>query len=375
MTDADLMAHARDERLKRLLGYLASDPANAALRSEAAQRALDCREPAVARAILEPAEGALEPADLNRLGLALIQLGEGGSATRIFEKLVGEGCAEPAIRFNLAWSLALEKDYDRALDSLDDSVTAELGQAAMLEVQLLHQKGEFERAAEVARHQLAQHPGDKGLAAAVSVLALDIEDVDLARACALAAGEHPDALTTLGTLDLGEQKPAAALDRFNAALERNPNVPRAWVGRGLAGLLLGDASNAAGDLDRGADLFGDHIGSWIAAGWAYLIVGDRAKARARFERALAIDDNFAESHGSLAVVDALEGEFEEARRKTAVALRLDRNCFSGGLAQVLLTTRSGKPKTAQALFEKMLTTPINARGDTAAQALARLGLR
>jgi Tfp pilus assembly protein PilF len=244
----------------------------------------------------------------------------------------------------------------------------------MLEVQLLHELGEFDRAADTARRHIAAFPDHEGLAAAVSVLALDIEDLDMARSCAAKAAHHPDAMTTLGTLALGESDVGRARDYFERALAANDHLPRAWIGLGLARLVEKDG-RAAADIDRGAELFGDHIGSWIAAGWAYLIAGDLAAARQRFERALKIDENFGESHGSLAVIDALEGNEAEAKKRIAIAKRLDRQSFSAAFAQVLLTARAGKGESARALFEKILETPVNERGDTAAAALARMGLK
>ena len=49
--------------------------------------------------------------------------------------------------------------------------------------------------------------------------------------------------------------------------------------------------------------------------------------------------------------------------------------FSAAFAQTLTTAREGRPEAARAIFEKILKTPVNDRGDTAAQAIARLGLR
>jgi tetratricopeptide (TPR) repeat protein len=244
----------------------------------------------------------------------------------------------------------------------------------MLEVQLLHELGDFDRAAEAARHHVAAFPDHEGLAAAVSVLALDIEDLDLARACALKAANHPDALTTLATLALGQSQLGEAEKLFERALSANDHLPRAWIGLGLARLVEKDG-RAAADIDRGAQLFGDHIGSWIAAGWAHLIAGDLIAARQRFEQALGIDENFGESHGSLAVLDVLEGHDAEASKRIAIAKRLDRQSFSAAFAQVLLTAQAGKTESARALFEKILETPVNERGDTAAAALARMGLK
>jgi len=369
----DLAESAVDERLKRLLSYAAADPANAALRTDAAEQALEAGEPDIVPQLMKgPAEG-LSDRDLNLLGVAQMQLRDFGQAASAFEGILSRGVDEPAVKFNLAWSLAMGKQFDRALDLLTPGVTSALPQAAMLHVQLLHDRGAFDQAAELARDYLEQFPGDAGLAAAVSVLALDVEDIDLARQTAMTGGDHPDALTTLGTLALGDQDTGAALQLFDRALAANAAIPRAWVGRGLAQLISADPAGAGRDIDKGAELFKDHIGSWIAAGWAYLIAGNLGEARNRFERALAIDDNFAESHGSLAVVDVLEGQ--DARTRIGTALRLDRQCFSAAFAQTLTTAREGRPEAARAIFEKILKTPVNDRGDTAAQAIARLGLR
>ncbi len=267
----------------------------------------------------------------------------------------------------------MQKDFGSARALLDSEVTAAIPQAAMLEVQLMHDAGEFDEAAVRAKEHLDRHPGHPGLAAAVSVLALDVEDPELAKRCALAAGDHPDALTTLGTLSLGQQDVAGAVDLFDRALAADGSSPRAWVGRGLA-KLISEGEDAAADIDRGAELFEDHLGSWIAAGWAHLLKGDRATARERFEHSMTLDHNFAENFGSLAVVDVLDGRLDEARQGIATGFKLDRQCFSAMMAQSLLTSAEGDPERGQRLFRKILETPINDRGDTVMQSLARMGL-
>jgi tetratricopeptide (TPR) repeat protein len=370
----DAAAGARDERLRRLVSYVAADPGNAALRADAAERALDAGEPQVARALLAAAGAEPGERELNLLGLAGMELGHFDEAARSFQALIDRGVTACAVRFNLAWSLAMEKRFEAALSLLSPEVTAALPQAAMLEVKLLHEAGEFDRAAQAGRRHMAAFPDDQGLAAAVSVLALDIEDLDLARSAASKAAGHPDATTTLGTLALGESKAAEAAGLFERALAQSDRLPRAWIGLGLA-RMIGKDGRAASDIDRGAELFGDHIGSWIAAGWAHLVANDMATARQRFERVLRIDDNFAESHGSLAVADLLEGRPEEAARRIAVAKRLDRECFSAAFAQALLTARGGDPERARHMVDRILETPVNARGDTAAAAIARIALR
>jgi len=367
-----LANRAVDERLKRLLTYVAADPTNQPLKIDAAEQAIEVGEPGIVADLFGRDGGECSDRELNLLGVAQMQLRAFDQAAATFENLIGRGTDDPAVKFNLAWSLAMGKQFDRALQLLEPEVTASLPQAAMLHVQLLHELGQFDEAADLARGYIEQFPDHHGLAAAVSVLALDVEDVELARRTADKGGNHPDALTTLGTLALGEQQAQDAIELFDRALATNTSLPRAWVGRGLAQLLMNEVDGASSDIDKGAEMFGDHIGSWIAAGWAYIVAGNLVEARNRFERALAIDENFAESHGSLAVVDVLENK--DARDRIVIATRLDKQCFSAAFAQSLMTARQGRPDSARAIIERILRTPVNDRGDTAAQAIARMGL-
>jgi tetratricopeptide (TPR) repeat protein len=361
-------------RLDRLLPLLDADPDNLALLSDAAETALAERRPELAADLLDryAAVAPLSPEASNLAGLAALQIGRFERAAGLFEQA---GASEGPVRYNLAFALAMQKAFDRALALLDDDLARALPQAAMLQVQILHQQGEFDRAAERAREYVAIHADYSPLMAVVSVLALDVEDEQLAAECAAKGGGHPDALSTLGTLALGEDRATEALDLFDRALDRNPAAPRAWVGRGLAKLLTGGTPTAAADLDRGAEMFGDHLGSWIAAGWAHFVNRDLAAARARFETALELDPNFAESHGSLAVLDLLEGDSEGARQRSEVALRLDRQCYSAALARTLLAAGSGDQAKARRIYETAVNLPVDASGRTIAQALATLGLR
>jgi tetratricopeptide (TPR) repeat protein len=365
------------DRFARLSGFLESDPGNLQLIADAADAAFSEEDFDGAQAMLDRhAAIAPLPAQLQHLaGLVAMRRLDWCTAAERFEALAAEGADAPPVRFNLAWSLAMAKRFAEALPWLDETTSAALPQAAQLEVQLLHELGEFDRAEERARALVLLFPDHRGLNAAVSTLALDVEDPGLALETARRAGDHPDALTTLGTLALGEDEPAAAEQLFDAALARNPASPRALVGRGLTRLLTGDKLEAAREIERGAQIFGDHLGSWIAAGWAYVVAGDLASAKARFEHALALDDTFAESQGSVAVIEVLEGRIEEARRRVIVARRLDPNCFSAAFAAVLLAAGADDSEKARRIFETALNTPVDGSGRTVAQSLARLGTR
>lgn len=363
-------------RLARLLGHLASDENNLSLLSEAADAALQERQPKTALDLLQryAAHAPLGEKETSAAGLAALQLGNYENAASYFGRLLETHPCEPSLRFNRAWSLAMLKRFDEALVLVDDATASALAQAAMLQVQLMHELGRFDEAAERARLYVKIFPDHTGLLAAVSVLALDVEDIALAAACAEKAGDHPDALTTLGTLALGDARDNDAAAMFDRALIKNNQSPRAWVGKGLVELTRGAHGDAAQHIEHGAALFESHIGSWIAAGWAHLLNKNVASARTAFDRALALDHNFAESHGSLAVIAILEGRHDEAKRLTQTAMRLDKQSFAAALAQSLLFEAEGKPELARRIIERALNAPIDSTGNTIAQALTKRAL-
>ncbi|MFT3727129.1 MAG: tetratricopeptide repeat protein [Terricaulis sp.] len=369
--------NARDERLTRLLSFLAHDPNNCALLRDTAEAALAAGDAQQALMLFARA-GDLSPLgaeEQNLMGHAALRAGEAPLARSIFATLLETAPHDPALRFNLAWSYALEKDFEAALTNLNTATITALAQAATLQVQALHALGRFDEAADAGRASLQQFPDDRALAAAVSVLALDIEDEALAEKTAAIAGDLPDALATRAALALKHDDPARAQALFEEALARNPQQPRALIGLGLTQMLSGDAEAAATRIEDGARLFEDHIGSWIAAGWARLFANDLAGAKRHFEKALAIDHSFGETHGSLAVLAMLEGDTDLARQRAQTAQRLDRQSYSAALATAMIAASAGNSVRARTILDTALRTPIDASGRTLAHTLAAYGLR
>lgn len=365
------MADEREDRLEQLLGYLEMDPDNPMLLADASRAALDAGMADKAEEFLSRLQsvtpGAIESDYLS--GLLMMHRGDFADAAARFESVLARS-EDPATRFNLAWSRAMIGEKIAALALLEGHCLEAISSAAMLRVQLLHEGGQFDLAFEDGKAALERFPDDCGLLGAMATLALDVEEIELARYCAYRAGSHPEGLAAVGVLELRSGDVEAARKAFDRAIALREHNPRAWLGRGLASLLERDTQSAASDLDRGAQQFGDHIGSWIAAGWARYLSGDIDGSALRFERALAIDPAFAETHGSLAVIDVARGDPASARRRTATALRLDKESFSAALAQSLLS--SDDPARASEIIEHAMSTPIDGATMTLAGYLSGL---
>jgi Tfp pilus assembly protein PilF len=106
----------------------------------------------------------------------------------------------------------------------------------------------------------------------------------------------------------------------------------------------------------------DHIGTWHVLAWIEILLGNVPAAHSAFRRALALDRNFSETHGGLAVVDALQGREAEARLHIKRALRLDRQSVAVCYAELLLLRREGKTAQAKAVIDELLARPASAEG-------------
>lgn len=360
--------------LKDMLRFLEQDSRNPALLTDAATLAFETGDLTLVADLIARAEalGSLSSTILNLKGLLAMAEQRFDDADGIFTALRENDAANPALRFNHAWSKAMLRDYQGALDLLDEGALQASPQTPALKVRLLHHLGRLDDALAVGRQMLDRNPRDQGLAGALASAAIDSEQPELAARYARQAGDNADGLVAIGTLALRQQDAVASLESFDRALRISPDNPRALIGKGLS-LLAGGDKEGVQAIDRGAELFRTHIGSWVAAGWGHFLASNHGAARARFQRALEIDDNFAESHGGLAVLDVIEGHNDEARRQTEIALRLDRNCFGAALAKSLLLQQRGHPQMARKVVDMALASPIGPNGETLTQMLTRFG--
>jgi tetratricopeptide (TPR) repeat protein len=364
-------------RLESLLGFLKHDPDNLHLIGDAASAAFDAGDGDTALQLLER-YGALQPLPdelLNLKGLVALTERDYAGAAAVFEDLRARAPDDPVLKFNLAWAKSMMESWQEALELLDDRTLSASPRAPSLKIHVMHHLGLYDEALAAGEVLAQRFPGDQVLMGALATLALDAEKPDLARAYAALAGKTAEGCAALGFLALGDQQDERSLELFDEALAAQPANPRAWVGKGLGLLAAGNAVEGSKAIDRGAELFGDHIGSWIASGWARFARGDNAGARQSFERATAIDANFSECHGGLAVMDLLDGRIADAERRCDIALRLDRKSFGGALAKTLLLARAGRPQAAQRVRDIAFATPVGMHGETLAQLLAKMASR
>lgn len=197
-----------------------------------------------------------------------------------------------------------------------------------------------------------------GPAALLAVDADRFEDAGRLAAQAIALDpDQPEARLACATVTLARGDARTAASMLERLLARHPQDGRSWSALGLAQLKLGDIASARRSLQRAALALPRHVGSWHALGWACLAGGDRDAALDAFRHALALDGNFAESHGAVGLMLQLEGDEQQASHHISVAARLDPANLTGRLARALARGLVLSPERASGLAARLLDRP------------------
>lgn len=367
------------QRLTRLESHLAVDPNNTRLLFDAAELCHQFGWLEQARDFLERLF-ALEPHHTPAhalLGLIQLTQGQIPEAITTFRLLVNSGIVAAPIYYNLAYALLLDSRAEEAEPFARHAAAqlAELPVAGPLYVRALHHLGKLVEAIDFAEKAVTQHPDHLGLYGVLATLYLDNEDLskaeNFAKQVVTATPNDADAATVLGMLALAHQDAITALPYFQVAASKKPSNGRAWAGHGMAAMLQGNLASAAADLQQAVTYMPGHLGTWHALAWCQIFMKQPQEAQKTLMHALEMNRNFADTHGSLAIVAIMEGDLDAAEAASKRALGLNPNSFPGLYAQSLLLQYTNQPAQAQAIMSRLLNTTILQDGTTLQQAVAR----
>ncbi len=337
-------------RAERLESFVRQDPSNLGLLLDLAgehhaggnlERALELAERAATLAPDSSLAASLRT-------LCLLSQGQVQRAREVHRAFMS-ACATPEAARRFLWVFESAGKAGEGIDDLE-RLLSQPGQARdrlRVLVCALHAAGQPAR----ALHHLAglmrsgpATPADEGL---LALLLFDTQQLPQAHAqvqrCIERGSMGVEAHYVAASLCLLEGQVEAAHHHVEEALALHPDEGRCLSLRGQLALAQRRYAQAAGWLEQAARQMPGHVGSRHAVGWCHVLQQDLPAARRNFEQALAMDRNFAESHGALAVVDALQARTADARRGIARALRLDSGCLSAVLAQKLLARASARP--------------------------------
>ena len=340
---------AASTRLASLRRFLEVEPDNVRLRRDVVDTAVAAGDFEYLRAFAESrlADVPADPEAQFDRATALMGLRDFAGA---LDALAPLDVTIPGVRFNLGFCLFMSNRYEdarpyfsAAYDFGDRSPTL----LRFLILCLQHQ-GSFEAAIRIANDNEQVVVGDGNLAGTCALLFADNSDTaNSSRLARIALASNPanlDALVTIGLLESLNLNNVAASAAFAKALEIQPANGRAWIGLASQSLLRQDFASAVDQFKRALADLPQHVGSWNALGWTHLLAGNLDEAENVLRHALELNRNFAENHGTLAVVAAMRGDRVAAERGIQIAERLDPDCMSIHYAKSLLAgPEAGRP--------------------------------
>lgn len=351
------------EKLQRHMSWLQRDPTNTTLYRQCVDAATALQRHDL---LLEIANQALEqrpddPAVRFDRANAYIGLRDYRAAlATLVEIPAASGEQRDAITANLALCHYCLNEFAAALPYLTSEY--ERGQRTapilLMLVRSHHHLGQMDEAVAIAKQNPAPAGNDAALAGAYALVFMDAEDVgSAARWAATALRLDPrsvDGAITEGTLAIMRLQTDRARQLFDTALETSPQAARAWIGLGTLSMLQQDLRGAESNFERGLQSMPQFVGGWHMLGWSQLMQQNLSAAERSFNEAMTLDRNFGETHGALAVVDAMKGDANSARQRLNVARRLDPQCASAQLAAALLEDSSLKGARSQEIIQQAL---------------------
>lgn len=354
-------------RSERLDAYLAQDPGNEQLLADAFEAALAAGrlEAAARHAEVGFSAAGSDAWRFRQVTLAMAQGRLEDAKSQLMQLAPTGDPLHPAVRFNLGYVHFRLGEY-RSSAELLEPLLGDMPPAQPVWLRSLHQLGEVERAwGWVDRALSAGQALEAEVCGVASLIAIDAEQLDQAERLADRAlhgmPRLAEALVAKGSVALARQDGPSAEKFATAALEQRDDG-RARSLLGFARLLRQNLAAALTELERAVLLMPGHVGTWHGLGWTRILLKDLSGAEAAFAQALALDRNFAESHGSCAVVLVLMGRVGEAKAHVARAQRLDPNSMAVRYAELLMSGKGADPRAVERLARQIVAGATAVRG-------------
>jgi Tfp pilus assembly protein PilF len=305
-----------------------------------------------------------------RIAAVLISQHRFAEAEQQLNALAADGEADAALLHNLGVALYYQGRFRDALAAFGKASTLGLASSRDQCTNLAyltmthHQLGDTAAAIESGRRWVSL--GGDAAAGYLALVEMDHGNVAAAHQRAASVLDRDpanvDAAVVEAMWSTEQQDMQAAKSLFAGVVEREPDNPRGWFGLGLAHLYDEQPDASVEALQTASQLMPGHAPTLTTLGWARFVGRDLSGAERTFREAIAIDRNFGEAHGGLALTLVYMKRYTEARRATRIAMRLNPGGFGAIYAHGVLLALDGKRPQGEAEIAQALQRPIMADG-------------
>ncbi|NWB46391.1 tetratricopeptide repeat protein [Pseudomonas gingeri] len=299
-----------------------------------------------------------------------LQAADYAAAGAFGDKAIEGGIEHSAVIFNAALGHFHSGDFAATHALLSRlSIDPQCPHAILtMQARALHQLEETEEAEALVIRAQRQEPSDTEIRGLLALLQYENDKNSLALTTAhetlVDDPKQLEALLACASTHFELNNITASRKAWRHTVEAHPECGRAWSG--LAQLEFNELEfePAEEHLKSAVRFMPDHIGTWHLLAWIYILRKDSVSARQALDSSYALDRNFGETHGGLAIVDVMDGMKDRAQQGIRRALKLNPDSLSAQYAKVLLLQEAGQPEKATQLINQVLDRTRPDSGDT-----------
>ena len=300
---------------------------------------------------------------LSNKGMVFISQHQFHDAEKLFSNLLRANPNDPALLFNNGLAIYHQERFADAYHyfcaAKDAGAAASACYPYMVRTQ--HHMGNLATAIQHCEEWISE-TGNNESKGYLALLEMDNHNKDKARQIAQAVllndPDNVEASIVAASYEVEDQDIEKAAALFDHALEVRPNQPRAMFGKGLTHLYNGNHAEAIRLIRAAAEAMPKDTGARVALGWAQITSQDFQGAEKTFREIIDIDRNFAEGHGGLAYVLAMQQKIDLANQSIKTATWLDPHCFGAGAARSVIIGSGGNTERSIKYLANLLEQPM-----------------
>ena len=249
----------------------------------------------------------------------------------------------------------LEK-FDEALAALKPSIEDNDTQAIMLAARILYHKKQTADALSYVNKILSHHPEHAEALAFNALILMDQNNLDEATNLAQKALNYNSQLydAQLVVLLSNPDLSATHIDKIESLLAIQPNDSRLWYLHGYALLTHFKFNEAESSLKKATLIFPDYFDAYIALAWCQILQDKKTDAIDSCQQAISVLPDAGEGWGGLALLHALNKEFDAAEKHLNKSNQLEPDNLMGQLAEIMVMYET-EPDKARKKFDTLFS--------------------